>query len=143
MRGAVVAAQCRTDTALTFCCSGGSPGLPGWRLFRGFTLLSPFSHSSPSLTGLLASVDVKQQILSLWFPRECQHCLISQNCVHRHCRSCINLHFLCACCVGPLFMPNDCSVSPATHSLSHVSLWRQRSGFHVLCSLWNVLPPLA
>ena len=45
----------------------GSLGLPGWRLFRGFTLLSPFSHSSPSLTmiGLLASVDVKQQKLIL------------------------------------------------------------------------------
>ena len=39
----------------------GSLGLPGWRLFRGFTPLSPFSHSSPSLIGLLASVDVKQQ----------------------------------------------------------------------------------
>ena len=37
----------------------GSLGLPGWRRFRGFTLLSPFSHSSPSLIGLLASVDVK------------------------------------------------------------------------------------
>ena len=24
----------------------GSLGLPGWRLFRGFTLLSPFSHST-------------------------------------------------------------------------------------------------
>ena len=35
-------------------------GLPGWHLFRGFTLLSPFSHSSPSVIGLLASVDVKQ-----------------------------------------------------------------------------------
>ena len=43
----------------------GSLGLPGWRLFRGFTLLSPFSHSSPSLIGLLASVEVKQQSLSL------------------------------------------------------------------------------
>ena len=43
----------------------GSLGLPGWRLFRGFTLLSPFSHSSPSLIGLLASVDVKQQRMSL------------------------------------------------------------------------------
>ena len=41
----------------------GSLGLPGWRLFRGFTLLSPFSHSSPSLIDLLASVDVKQQKL--------------------------------------------------------------------------------
>ena len=41
-----------------------SLGLPGWRLFRGFTLLSPFSHSSPSLIGPLASVDVKQQTLT-------------------------------------------------------------------------------
>ena len=32
----------------------GSLGLPGWRLFRGFTLLPPFSHSSPSLTGLFS-----------------------------------------------------------------------------------------
>ena len=36
-------------------------GIPGWRLFRGFTLLPPFSHSSPSLIGLLAYVDVKQR----------------------------------------------------------------------------------
>ena len=42
----------------------GSLGLSGWLLFRGFTLLSPFSHSSPSLIGLLASVDVKEQIFS-------------------------------------------------------------------------------
>ena len=39
----------------------GISGLPGWRLFWGFTLLSPFSQLSPSLTGLLASVDVKLQ----------------------------------------------------------------------------------
>ena len=38
----------------------GSFGLPGWRLFRDFTLLSPFPHSSPSPIGLLASMDVKQ-----------------------------------------------------------------------------------
>ena len=31
---------------------------------RGLTLLSPFSHSPPSLIGLLASVDVKQQKLT-------------------------------------------------------------------------------
>ena len=37
----------------------GSLGLPGWRPFRGFTLLSPFSPS------LLAYADVKQQSLSL------------------------------------------------------------------------------
>ena len=42
----------------------GSLGLPGWRLFRDFTLLSPFSHSSPSLIGLLASMDIKQQKLT-------------------------------------------------------------------------------
>ena len=39
----------------------GSLGLPGWRLFRGFTLLSPFYHTSRSLIGLHASVDVKQK----------------------------------------------------------------------------------
>ena len=41
----LVAAQCRADTAITFCCSGGGPrslGLPGWRLSRGLTILSPF-----------------------------------------------------------------------------------------------------
>ena len=53
----------------------GSLGLPGFRLFRGFTLLSPFSHSPfivqelcesrggrpglSVLTSLLVSVDVK------------------------------------------------------------------------------------
>ena len=68
LRGAVVAAQCRTDTALTFCCSGGGPRQP-WS--SGLAPVSrshssiPLSHSSPSLTGLLASVDVKQQSLSL------------------------------------------------------------------------------
>ena len=40
---------------------GQRAGLLLLQLFRGFTLLSPFSHSSPSLIGLLASVDVKQQ----------------------------------------------------------------------------------
>ena len=45
----------------------GSLGLPGWHLFRGFTFLSPFSHSSPSLIGLLASVDAKQQKLTFFF----------------------------------------------------------------------------
>ena len=34
-------------------------------MFRGFTLLSPFYHSSPALIGLLASVDVKQQNLTV------------------------------------------------------------------------------
>ena len=42
----------------------GNLGLPGWRLFRVLTLLSPFSYSSSSLIGLLASVDVKQQNLT-------------------------------------------------------------------------------
>ena len=37
----------------------------GASVFRGLTLLSPFSHSSPSLIGLLASVDAKQQKLSM------------------------------------------------------------------------------
>ena len=67
MRGRVVAAQCLADTARHFVVLAavhGSLGLPGWRLFRGFTLLSHFSHSSPSLIGLLASVDVKQHVLS-------------------------------------------------------------------------------
>ena len=41
----------------------GSLGLSGWHLFEGFTLLFPFSHSSLSLIGLLASVEVKQQKL--------------------------------------------------------------------------------
>ena len=67
LRGAVVAAKYRTDTILTSCCSGGGPRQP-W--FSGLAPVSrfhssvPFSHSSPSLTGLLASVDVKQQKLT-------------------------------------------------------------------------------
>ena len=68
LRGTVVVAQCRAYTVV-LAAVHGSLGLPGWRLFRGFTLLSPFSHSSPSLIGLLASVDVKQQyslILTGW-----------------------------------------------------------------------------
>ena len=64
LRGAVVAAQCRTDTALTSWCSGGSPWQP--QFFR----LAPVSrfhssvllfHLSLSLIGLLTSMDVKQQ----------------------------------------------------------------------------------
>ena len=64
LRGAVVAAQCRTDTALTSCCSGGSPQQPqSSRLapvskFHSSVLLF---HLSPSLIGLLVSVDIKQQ----------------------------------------------------------------------------------
>ena len=63
----MVVVQCQTDTALTFCCSGihSSLGLLGWRLFQGLTLLSPFSHLSLSLIGLLASMDVWQQKLTL------------------------------------------------------------------------------
>ena len=53
--------HCRNILLSVLAAVHGSLGLPGWRLFRGFTLLSPFSHSSPSLIGLLASVDVKQQ----------------------------------------------------------------------------------
>ena len=67
MRGAVVAAQCRTDTALTSCCSGGGPRQPwssGLAPISKFHFSVPLSHSSPSLIGLLASVDVKQQKLT-------------------------------------------------------------------------------
>ena len=58
----------RTDTVLTLsrvvlAAVHGSLGLPGWRLSRGFTLLS-FSHSSPSLIGLLALSNKVSQ--SLW-----------------------------------------------------------------------------
>ena len=68
MRGAVVAAQWQTDTVLTLsrvvlAAVHGSLGLPGWRLSRGFTLLA-FSHSSPSLIGLLALSNKVSQ--SLW-----------------------------------------------------------------------------
>ena len=64
LHGAVVAAQCRTDTALTSCCSGGSPWQPqSFRLapvlrFHSSVLLF---HLSLSLIGLLTSMDVKQQ----------------------------------------------------------------------------------
>ena len=68
MPGAVVAEQCRTDTALTSCYSGGGPRQPR---SSGLAPVSRF-HSSvplftlvPTLTGLLASVDVKQQKLKL------------------------------------------------------------------------------
>ena len=50
-RGAVIAAQCRADTALTSCCSGGGPRQPwssGLAPVASFTLLSPFSHSQQS-----------------------------------------------------------------------------------------------
>ena len=63
MHGTVVAAQCWTDTALTFCCSGGGPrqprssGLAPVSSLHSSLTLSPLV---PSLTGLLASVDVKQ-----------------------------------------------------------------------------------
>ena len=60
----MVAAQCRTDTALTSCCSGGGPQQPwssGLAPVSRFHSSVPLSHSSPYLIGLLASVDVKQQ----------------------------------------------------------------------------------
>ena len=54
------------DTALTSCRSGGGPRQP-WssRLapVSRFHSSVPLSHSSASLIGLLASVDVKQQKL--------------------------------------------------------------------------------
>ena len=64
LRGAVVAVQCRTDTALTSCCSGGGPQQP-WSsrlapVLRFHSSVPPF-HLSPSLIGLLASLDFKQQ----------------------------------------------------------------------------------
>ena len=60
----MVAAQCRTDTALTSCCSGGGPQQPrsSWLApVSRFHSSVPLPPSSPSLIGLLASVDVKQQ----------------------------------------------------------------------------------
>ena len=58
-----------TLTVVLTAIHGSLVGLPGWRLFRGFTLLSgPFSHSSASLTvDLLASVDVSVWTLSCDF----------------------------------------------------------------------------
>ena len=56
------------DTALTFCCSGGGPRQPwsfGLAPASWFHSSVPLSHSPPSLIGLTASVDVKQQSLSL------------------------------------------------------------------------------
>ena len=75
LRGTVVAAQCRADTALAFCCSGGGPrqpwssGLAPVSSLHSFPLPPP--HLSPSQTGHLASVDVKQQ-LSLSLSLICQ-----------------------------------------------------------------------
>ena len=50
----MVAAQCRTDTALTFCCSGGGPRQPCWSsgLAPVESSLFPLPPLSPSLTGL-------------------------------------------------------------------------------------------
>ena len=48
-RGAVVAAQCRTDTALTSCCSGGGPRQP-WS--SGLAPVSRFQSSVPLFHGL-------------------------------------------------------------------------------------------
>ena len=64
LRGAVVAAQCRTDTAVTFCCSGGGPRQPWFSVLAPvsrFHSSVPFSHSSPSLKGFLAYVDKYKQ----------------------------------------------------------------------------------
>ena len=50
------------------CCSGGGPRQPwssGLAPVSRFHSSVPLSHSSPSLIDLLASVDVKQQSLSL------------------------------------------------------------------------------
>ena len=61
----VVAAQCQADTALTFCCSGSGPrqlwssGLVPVSRFHSSV---PLSHSSLSLIGLLAYVDVSNII---------------------------------------------------------------------------------
>ena len=44
LRGAVVNAQCRTDTALTFCCSGGGPRPPS---SSGLAPVSMFHSSVP------------------------------------------------------------------------------------------------
>ena len=55
------------DTALTSCCSGGGPRQPwssGLAPVLRFHSSVPLSHSSPSLIGLLASMDVKQQNLA-------------------------------------------------------------------------------
>ena len=70
LRDTVVAAQCRVDTALTSYCSGGGPLQPrssGLGPVSRFHSSFPISHSSPSLIGLLASMDVKKQFLSLSF----------------------------------------------------------------------------
>ena len=62
LRGTVVTAPWTLpEHFVVLAAVHGSLGLSGWCLSRGFTLLPPFSHSSPSLIGLLASVDVKQQ----------------------------------------------------------------------------------
>ena len=37
-------------TAATWCCDRGALGLPGWRLFQGFTLLSPFPIANQTLS---------------------------------------------------------------------------------------------
>ena len=46
-----------------------------FRVGACFALLSPFSHSSPSLIGLLASVDVKQQKLTHALMAELRSCV--------------------------------------------------------------------
>ena len=66
LHSTLVAAQCRADTALTFCCSGGGPWHP-WS--SGLVpVLSLHSSSSPPptppeslfLIGHLTAVDIKQ-----------------------------------------------------------------------------------
>ena len=68
LRSAVVAAQCRMDTVSTSYCAGGGPRQPwssGLAPVSRFQSSVPLSHSSPSLIGLLASMDVKQHKLTL------------------------------------------------------------------------------
>ena len=64
--GALVAAQCWTDSAVTlfFVVLAAVHGVRVGDCFEVSLFCSPFSHSSPSLIGLLASVDFKQQSLS-------------------------------------------------------------------------------
>ena len=68
LHGAVVTAQCRTDTAVTSCCSGGGPrqprssGLPPVSRFHSSIPLFPLV---PAPNRPIASVDVKQQSWSV------------------------------------------------------------------------------
>ena len=64
----IVAAQCRADTALTSCCSGGGPRQPWSSGLAPVSSLhsssSPLPPLSPSLIGHLISVDVRQTCYS-------------------------------------------------------------------------------